>query len=163
MQDILKDGSGRFVEAALHARFKLGPDFVHPVHRAQEGGLEAVRISTRDPEPDPRAVAVGEKALEVRVRAHHLIAGPHRRFILFVGVYIPLDSEARAAFHPRGLEDLPAKPERHIRVHPDLQHVEAHQAQQGEGVLSLKEAVFVMVISVHGSHYLLTKIGQESL
>lgn len=151
MQYILKDGSGRFEEPALHPRFELGPDDIHPVHAAQQGGLVAVCIGTGDPEPDPCAVAVGEDALEVRVRAHHIVSGLHHRFILFEGVDIPPEPEARAAFHPRGLEDLPAKPERHIRVLPDLQPVEAHQAQQGEGVLGLKEAVFIMFLSAHSS------------
>ncbi len=158
MQYILKDGSGRFEEPALHPRFELGPDGVHPIHAAQQGGLVAVRVCARDPEADPCAVAVGEKALEVRVRAHHLVAGLHHRFILFVGVYIPPDPEARAAYHPRGLENLPAEAERHIRVLPDLQPVEAHQAQQGEGVLGLKEAVFVMFLSAHSSLFLYAKI-----
>ena len=148
MQYALKYGGGRREEAALHPRFELGPDGVHPVHRAQEGGLVAVRPVAGDPEPDPHAVAAGKEALQVWVRPHHLVAGLHRRDELIERVNLPLYTEAGAPLHPGGLIDFPAEAERHVGVLPDLQPVEAHQAQQGEGVLRMIHHVAPTCVSL---------------
>ena len=142
MQDVLEDRGGHPEKMVLHPGFKVGLEEVHLVHAAQEGGLEGIRIGTGNPETDLHAIRGGIEELQIRVRSHHLVPGLHHRGILVIRIHLPHDSEAGAVFGAGRLEDLPAEPERHIRVIPDLEFVEAHQGEEGEGVLG--------VVDIHG-------------
>jgi hypothetical protein len=98
-------------QALLRVIGEFGPDVIHSLHAAQQGGLVAVRIGTRDPEADPRAVAIGEETLEVGVRSHHIVAGRHHRFKLFDRVHLPPDPQAGTALHPGRLIGFSAEAE----------------------------------------------------
>ena len=135
MQDVLEDRGGDPEKMVLHPGFKVGLKEVHLVHAAQEGGLEGIRVGTGDPEPDPHAIRGGIEALQMRVHPHHLVPGLHHCEVLVIRIHFPHDPDAGTPLHPGGLIDLPGEPERHVRVIPDLEFVEAHQGEEGEGVL----------------------------
>ena len=139
MKDILKHGRRHLEQMLLHPVFEVGSDAVHLIDSTQKGRFEGVRPGAREPETDShKAVILGIETLDIRIRRHQIFSGLESRRVLFVGIYLTGNPNARPPLHAGGLKDLPAEAERDKHVLLQMQPVEAHQGKKGQGVLGVE-------------------------